>query len=273
MLQLENVSVCAGNKTLIRNINLSVKAGEFVAIIGPNGAGKSTLLKALAGSDNVSGKARINRKPYSDLNAEQLATQRSVLPQSDNLTAALPVAEVIKLGLLPVASKLSQIQQHRWVKDVSDELVLHDFLARNYQTLSGGERARVRFARLSLQLRCREALGPSPVITPRFALLDEPLAALDLKYQRQMIDSMHSLVDEQTAVVAVIHDLNWLSGHVDRVLVMVAGELVADGSPDEVLINPNLSHWYGTPLSIHRSEASDESDTDFGYQTRIAIHA
>lgn len=269
MLELKDVSVTVGKQVLIRDVSVSIQAGEFVAIIGPNGAGKSTLLKAMAGSGNIDGVARINQRLHANLSAAELATQRSVLPQSDSLTAALSVREVIKLGVLPVASKLSQIQQFRWVAEVSENLSLNGFLDRNYQTLSGGERARVRFARLSLQLRCREALAPSLSPTTRYALLDEPLAALDLKYQRQMIDSMSSLVDEQTAVVAVIHDLNWLSGHVDRVLVMVSGELVADGRPEDVLTNPNLSEWYGTPLSIQRSTATTGAD----YQTRLSVHA
>jgi iron complex transport system ATP-binding protein len=269
MLELKQVSVSAFSQTLIRNINLSVKAGEFVAIIGPNGAGKSTLLKAMAGSGNIRGGAKINGHPHASLSASQLAMHRSVLSQSDNLTAALPVGEVIKLGLLPVASKLSQIEQLRWVDEVADQLSLDHFLHRNYQTLSGGERARVRFARLSLQLRCRDALSPSYRKATRYALLDEPLAALDLKYQRQMIDCMHSLVNEYTAVVAVIHDLNWLSGHIGRVLVVVNGALVADGPPDDVLTNPNLSLWYDTPLSIQHSANLDGASS----QPRIAIHA
>lgn len=269
MLELHQVSVRVGTQSLIRDVNLRIRAGEFVAIIGPNGAGKSTLLKAMAGDRHTSGKARVNGQHYTELGAAELATRRAVLSQNDNLNAALPVSEVIKLGLLPVASKLSQIQQRRWVNEVAQQLTLSEFLTRNYQTLSGGERARVRFARLALQLRCREALSPSLPKTPRYALLDEPLAALDLKYQRQMIDSMHALVDEQTAVVAVIHDLNWLAGHVDRVLVMVGGELVADGTPEQVLVNPNLSQWYGTPLNIQAAYPDKPSNC----RTRLAIYA
>lgn len=269
VLSLKQVSVSVATSKLIQDVTVSIKPAEFVAIIGPNGAGKSTLLKAMAGSPVTAGRASINGVSYQNLNLKQIATRRSVLPQTDNLTAALAVSEVIKLGLLPVEAVLPQATQNQWVAEIAEKLALETFLNRNYQTLSGGERARVRFARLSLQLRCSEVLPASDAAKAQYALLDEPLAALDLKYQRQMIDRMRELATAGTAVIAVIHDLNWLVGYVDRVLVMEAGRLVADGSPLDVLKNPALSEWYGTPLRIQAAATDDNLDQ----QPRMAVYA
>lgn len=268
MIHLNQATVVRGQKTLLKSLSLAVEPNQFVAIIGPNGAGKSTLLKALSGSSLSSGQVHINGQACDELSAKELARQRAVLPQFDGLSAPLSVAETIEFGLLPFKALLSRAQQQQCIKQAIAAGQLATLLDRNYQNLSGGERARVRFTRLCTQLYAAR-LDPDFGSHPSFAFLDEPLAALDLRYQRLLMDAMRDLVNPKVGVVAVIHDLNWLVGHVDQVWVMVNGCLVANDRPEAILTNENLSRWFNTPLSVNAySQPYNGAE-----QPRVAVHA
>lgn len=272
MIQLDKITVTKSGKQLIKPLSLALEPGQFVAIIGPNGAGKTSLLKTLAGERVTTGGINFNRADLRDLSHNQLARQRAVLPQHDGLNAPLTVLEVLELGLLPFKSVLTKSALQTSLDKAVAAGQLAEFARRNYLSLSGGERARVRFGRLCAQLHAARQ-DPEYGAGSHYALLDEPLAALDLRYQRLLMDAMRDLVDSNTGVIAVIHDLNWLVGHVDRVCVMVNGCLVADDAPEAVLHSPQLSHWFSTTLSVSSYQQASSGSDSSEQNLRVAVHA
>ena len=148
-LEVQNATVTIGNKTLLNDVSLSVKAGEVLTVLGPNGAGKSTLMKIACGERSLSsGSVRLNGRDDWDL--RQQALMLGVLPQSSSLSFPFTVQEVVLLGRTPCSSDRSEnlaVVEQALIK--VDALHLRD---RQYTTLSGGERQRVHMARVLAQI-------------------------------------------------------------------------------------------------------------------------
>ncbi|MWV28371.1 ABC transporter ATP-binding protein [Aurantiacibacter rhizosphaerae] len=199
-------------------ITTALQQGEIIAICGPNGAGKSTLLAALAGLLDVdAGEVLLDRDPLSALPPRKRAQAIGYLPQSGEVAWDVSVASLAALGRLPhgdagkfaIASALA-------ATDMSD------FAARPVSTLSGGEKARALLARVLAG-------------TPRWILADEPLAALDLSHQLNLLKVLRAQARQGAGVVLVVHDLAVAMNHADRVLVLDKGRLAADGKPEDTL--------------------------------------
>lgn len=208
--------------------------------MGPNGAGKSTLLGALAGDLGASaGEVLIDGRPPAAWSPGELALRRAVLPQSAALS--FPVEEVIRMGRAPWAGVCTDGGED------DDEVVaaamtateVAPFAARPYAALSGGERARVALARVLAQR--------APVL-----LLDEPTAALDLRHQELVLRLCRERAGAGDAVVVVLHDLGLAAAYADRVAVLHAGAVAAEGAPAEVFGEELLSRVYRQPVEVFR---------------------
>jgi ABC-type sulfate/molybdate transport systems ATPase subunit len=211
LLQATGLRVRRGRDEVVRGVDLMVAEGEVVAVLGPNGAGKSTLLDALGGILAPSaGDVRRHGRVATVMQAPGMA-RRSVLA---NVELALAWWGVPRRDRRPRAREaLAQMRA--------------DHLAdRPATTLSGGERRRVHLARAV-------AIGPDVL------LLDEPFAGLDPATHAQLCDDTSSaLRSASRAAVVVLHDRAEAWALADRVVVLVAGVVVADGAPDEVIDNP-----------------------------------
>jgi iron complex transport system ATP-binding protein len=233
-LVARGVSVVRGGIRLLDGVDVSVTAGEFVAVLGPNGAGKSTLLGALAGDFSLSsGSVTINDKEISTLAPRDLARLRAVLPQQIVISFPFTVREVVAMGRNP------------WLNERDDERIdaamrrlnVESMRGRTYQTLSVGEQARVSMARVLAQ--------DTPIL-----LLDEPTAVLDIGQQERFLAVARSLVDEGRGVIAVLHDLNVAMRFATRVVVLHEGRCVASGDPREVLTPSLLSNVYHQKIRV-----------------------
>jgi len=233
-LVARGVSVVRGGIRLLDGVDVSVTAGEFVAVLGPNGAGKSTLLGALAGDFSLSsGSVTINDKEISTLAPRDLARLRAVLPQQIVISFPFTVREVVAMGRNP------------WLDERDDERIdaamrrlnVESMRGRTYQTLSVGEQARVSMARVLAQ--------DTPIL-----LLDEPTAVLDIGQQERFLAVARSLVDEGRGVIAVLHDLNVAMRFATRVVVLHEGRCVASGDPREVLTPSLLSNVYHQKIRV-----------------------
>jgi len=233
-LVARGVSVVRGGIRLLDGVDVSVTAGEFVAVLGPNGAGKSTLLGALAGDFPLSsGSVAINDKEISALAPRDLARLRAVLPQQIVISFPFTVREVVAMGRNP------------WLDERDDERIdaamrrlnVESMRGRTYQTLSVGEQARVSMARVLAQ--------DTPIL-----LLDEPTAVLDIGQQERFLAVARSLVDEGRGVIAVLHDLNVAMRFATRVVVLHEGRCVASGDPREVLTPSLLSNVYHQKIRV-----------------------
>ncbi|MFE5537057.1 heme ABC transporter ATP-binding protein [Streptomyces sp. NPDC056492] len=227
-----------GEREVLAGIDLTVRAGEVLALVGPNGAGKSTLLAALSGDlPAAGGLVRIDGRPVGDWAAPDLALRRSVLPQSAEMSFPFPVGEVVRMGRAPWAGTERADADEEAVAAAMAATEVAGFAARPFSALSGGERARVALARVLAQR--------APLL-----LLDEPTAALDLRHQELVLRICRERAAAGDAVVVVLHDLGLAAAYADRAAVLHDGRIAVDGPPAGVFEGPLLSRVYRQPVEV-----------------------
>ncbi len=226
LLSLNGLHVRRGPRQVIAGVDLSVRAGELVALLGANGAGKTSLMRAALGLIAHEGHASLAALP-----AGARARACAWLPQDRQIAWEMPVAEVVRLGRLPHGDGAAPAGQAA-VSAALSRMGLADFAARPATALSGGEQARVLMARALAQA--------APLI-----LADEPTAGLDPAAQ---IAAMEVLADHARAggaALVSLHDLGLAARHASRVVVLHAGRVLADGPPSAVLTAPVLATAFG----------------------------
>lgn len=227
--------------------NLSVAAGERIAILGPSGAGKSTLLRLLAGEASHVGQAHFEARPLAHWPKRELARRRAVLPQSHAVAFGLPVELVVSLGRMAHESdNPCDHQQASIVMQALEAARAGHLVGRRFDTLSGGEQARVQLARALAQLW--DARGG-------LLLADEPLAALDPGLQFELLDALSDFVRARGhALVAVLHDMNQALAGFERLWLIQDGRLVADLPAGRAALAP-LERLFG--IGLHCIEGDD----------------
>jgi iron complex transport system ATP-binding protein len=242
LLQAEAIEVRAGEKSLIRDITLTLAPGEFLAVIGPNGAGKSTLLGALAGDRLLAhGRVLLDSHPIEKWRKRSLAHRRAVLPQHSNVAFDFTGRQIARLGLLAHRGWLSESRKQAIVEHALAETEALGFADRSYTVLSGGERQRVQLARVLAQCDADPSAKP-------FLLLDEPIAGLDLAHQHVALASARRRARRGAGVLAVLHDLTMAAQYADRVAILDGGDLAALGPVESVLEPDILSRIFATPI-------------------------
>lgn len=226
-------------RALLHGVDLEVRPGEVHALLGPNGSGKSTLLRLLAGELQPSaGDLHLNGRPLQTWSALEQAQQRAVLSQNHALDFPFTATEVVALGRLAAAHEAGTVARDiiRQALRLTDAEVFADHL---YPTLSGGERARVQLARVLVQVWESAPLGP------RYLLLDEPTAHLDLKHQHHCLRVIRERAKQGLGALVVLHDPNLALHYADRVTLLQQGRVTASGAPIEVLTPETIQQVYG----------------------------
>ncbi|OLF13026.1 iron-dicitrate transporter ATP-binding subunit [Actinophytocola xinjiangensis] len=247
------VDIAYGNDVVVHAASLSFDAGTVTALIGPNGSGKSTLLRAVArlhppksGSVTFADGTELRL-----LGSRDLARRIAMLSQNRTAPGGLSVAELVEFGRHP--------HRTRWggrdpdgpaaVTRALELTGLTELADRPVQALSGGQVQRVWLASCLAQ---RTGL----------LLLDEPTNHLDLRYQVEILDVVRHLADsEDVGIGLVLHDLDQAAAVADRVLLLEAGRVTADGPPADVLTAENLSRAYGIRVDVHRDPADGRIHT------------
>lgn len=238
MLSVENLHYTVGNSELVHGITFEAKEGEVFVIVGANGAGKSTLLKLLSGDLKPTlGTVRLAQKPLDEYRTRQLALKRAVMQQQARINFDFTVFEVALLGRHPHIRSGETYKDHRIVEEKLEKTETQHLIDRLYATLSGGEQARVTFARVLAQ--------ETPIL-----LLDEPTNALDLRHQQLAMQIARNLADAGGIVVAILHDLNLAAMYADRIGMMRDGELWATGTPHDVLTAENIHAVFNLPVHV-----------------------
>ncbi|WP_320779144.1 heme ABC transporter ATP-binding protein [Streptomyces sp. CRN 30] len=238
LARAEDVRVLLGGRPVLDGVDVTVRAGEVLALVGPNGAGKSTLLGALAADLPVTGGViRVHGRPATDWSAAELALRRAVLPQSASLSFPFAVEEVVRMGRAPYAGTPLEDEDDPVVAEAMARTEVSGFAGRPFAALSGGERARVALARVLAQR--------APLL-----LLDEPTAALDLRHQELVLRLCRERALAGDAVVVVLHDLGLAAAYADRVAVLRSGRVAADGPPRRVFSDALLSEVYDQPVEV-----------------------
>lgn len=236
MIEVRNVSLSIGSKTLLDKVSVTCQPGTVTALVGPNGAGKSTLLSVIAGDHSPDqGEVLLNKRSVADLSIRDLAQLRSVFPQGSAVRFGYQVHEIVSMGRafrdLPTSDDDAAIDAAMAQAEISH------LAWRDAQTLSGGEQARSTFARVLVQ-EC-------PVV-----LLDEPTAALDLRHQERVLAGAVALARQGATVLAVLHDLNLAAAHADRIVLMRNTAVAAEGTPWEVLTEERIGTVYRQDVCV-----------------------
>ena len=236
MISVSGLSVSLTGRRVVGDVSFAVAPGEFVALVGPNGAGKSTVLKALAGVlPAETGTIELDGVPASTFNVLERARRLAWLPQSRPVAWNLRVEDVVALGRFaqsPDAYDRLSPDARAAVDAALAKADAAHLSGRPFQTLSGGEQARVHLARL--------LASTAPCL-----LLDEPCAALDVVHQLALMETLAAEAGAGRSVVVVLHDLELAARYCPRVIVMDTGRVVADGAPAEALSAANLGHVFG----------------------------
>lgn len=236
----------------VAGVSLTLDSGEWLNLAGPNGCGKSTLLHALAqviaptaGSIRMAG---LELRPGPALGFAAMRRRRDIartvalMPQLPVIPEGMSVREYVHLGRHP---HLGAFAAHDYTvtDDCLADLQLTGYAQRPVTGLSGGERQRVTLARALAQ-------------QPRILLLDEPTSALDIGHAQEVLE----LVDEVRSrkgltVIAAMHDLSLAAQFGDRMALMNAGRIVAQGAPEAILTAERLAEVYGARVDVlHRAD-------------------
>jgi len=245
MIEVEDLTVKLGRRTILSDVSFSARPGELTAIVGPNGSGKTTLLRAVCGEIASSGTIRINGRDMRAQKPWELAEARGVLPQKTALSFPFTVREIVRLGLAGGWSRLSRAEAERLPEEALRRVDLAGFAGRFYQELSGGEQQRVQLARVLCQVW-------TPVLdgAPRWLFLDEPVSSLDIRHQLGIMQLAADFARDGGGVVTVLHDLNLAAMYADKIVMMRGGEARAAGKPPEVLTDELLAEVFQCRLSV-----------------------
>ena len=246
-IKSESMSLEIDGGEIINDINIEVFPGKVLALIGPNGAGKSTILKILSGDIKpTSGVVKYNDINISNIPFVDRAHIRGVMSQSQTIAFDFSVLEIIEMGWLHSDHDYYTSFYPDVLKQIIEDCELQHLADKKFNTLSGGEQKRVHFARVLLQLWI-----PAGDIHPRFMLLDEPLANLDIYHELKMLEIIKKYLSKNIGVLLILHDLNTASKFADNIVLMKNGTIVKNGSTVEVLTESILSETYETKIKVN----------------------
>jgi iron complex transport system ATP-binding protein len=241
LFALERAGMRYNGTEVLRDVTLEFAGSELVAIVGPNGAGKSTLLGVMAGlRPEHSGRCLYRGTEVARVERRAFARRVAFMPQSLSVQFPFTAEQVVLMGRTPHCHGLFESPED-W-SEVERAMAITDTLAfrqRDFRSLSGGERQLVTLA--SALAQCPETL-----------LLDEPTTFLDLKHQVAIYSLLRDQARKGLLAVAVTHDLNLAATFADRIVVLNAGRVVADGAPAAVLAPELIREVFGVASQLHR---------------------
>ncbi|GEN46122.1 ABC transporter ATP-binding protein [Alkalibacillus haloalkaliphilus] len=248
MITIENVSKQVENKWLLNDVSFKVDEGACIGLIGPNGAGKSTLMKLLSGLEEpTSGTVKVLGKEAGKWSVKKLAQKVSVLTQDGLSPYPMTVYDAVLMGRYPHLSFFQRegTEDYKRVENVLSMTGLDSFRNQMLDTLSGGERQRVAIAKAMVQ-------------EPEVLLLDEPTSYLDIGYQVNVLNLVKEWQNrDQLTVLMVLHDLNLAAQYCDQLVLMNNGEVIKQGTSEEIIEADTLQTVYQTKPEIIRHPKSN----------------
>ena len=237
-LKVSELNYCVDGVQLLKRIGMEVRDGEFVGLIGPNGCGKSTLLKHIYRVYRPRRNAvLLDGNDVLSFSSKGLARQMSVMAQENSMEFDFRVSEMVLFGRYSHHKLLegNSATDRRLCSDCLKEVGLEGYEERSFQSLSGGEKQRVLLARTLMQ--------QSPLI-----VLDEPMNHLDVSHQYRIMDVLRR---RNATVFSSIHDLNLAALYCDRLILMLGGEIVATGTPEELITPQYIRQCFGIEALVN----------------------
>ena len=245
-MEIDGLSVAPHGREILRVDRLRVPAGQTLVVIGPNGAGKSTLLNACLGFVRpAAGSVAVLGRKITRLAGAALCRLRrriGYVPQRLAHGGVMPltVREVVAIGRTGLRGLLRPLRPEDWaaVDEWIERLGLAGLARRSYADLSGGE-----------QRKC--LIAKAMVKRPDLLMLDEPTANLDLYWRERIVEVMNELAGRaRLTVVLVSHEPQVLPAAAERLLLLEAGRVAADGPPRAVLTPERVGELYGPGLAV-----------------------
>lgn len=241
MLKLENILVAHGSREVLKIDHLEIPSNSFIAILGHNGSGKSTLMNIMARHlEPQLGVVLLRGYNLISYCQRDFAKVVAYLPQFLPSAPGLTVRELVKLGRYPYRGLIGRWRKEDYAAiEVSMiNMDVNHYADRLVDTLSGGERQRAWIAMLLAQ--------EAPLI-----LLDEPIAALDLTHQYQLMTKLKELNKYSgRSIVAIVHDLNLAARFADRIIILKGGRVHFDGAPEGLFSERFLTDLYGMGIQL-----------------------
>ncbi|GAA2086895.1 ABC transporter ATP-binding protein [Actinomadura alba] len=237
VLSLRDVSVEIAGRTLIDRLRLEVETGQVVGLVGPNGSGKSTALRCVYRAlCPTSGAVLFDGTDLASLKLRDSAQVIAALTQDSHTDLDFTVEELVALGRAPHirGNRPLNGREQDLCREAMRRLDIDHLADRSVLTLSGGERQRVLIARALVQ-------------QPRVLVFDEPTNHLDVRHQIELLSYLRG---SQLTVLVALHDLNLAAAVCNRIAVLSAGSLVADGTPAEVLTPELVRRVFGVDVTI-----------------------
>lgn len=241
ILEVKKLQAGYAGHTVFRDIDARIKKNKITTIIGPNGCGKSTLLKTMGRIINPQkGEVLFDGRPLTDMDTMEIAKRLALLSQNPTAPAGLTAEELVRFGRFPhrMSGKDQMIRDKeaiRWAMEITKTT---DFREREISKLSGGERQRIWLAMVLAQ--------ETEVI-----LLDEPTTYLDMVHQLEVLKIIQQLnLERQCSIVMVLHDINHAARFSHEIIAMKQGEIIASGSPVEVISTEVLRRVFNVEAKV-----------------------
>ena len=244
LLSVDGVECRYGSVTILENVSLSVKEGDFVGILGPNGSGKTTLLKSISRTLKPhKGTILLDKTDIYSMKSVDLAKHMAVVPQESNIGFSFTALDIVLMGRNPHMNRFQMESEKDMaiVRKAMNRTNTWHFADRPINELSGGEKQRVVIARALSQ-------------EPKVLLLDEPLTHLDMINQLEIMDLVKELcTKERLIVLMVIHDLNLAARYCNSALLLKDRKVFAVGTLDEVLTTKNIKSVFLVDALVKKS--------------------
>lgn len=244
LFEVENLTVKARQRTLLDVPKLTLPTNKLVALIGANGAGKSTLLHALLGQImmvNLTGKMSCLGKSVDDMVRQG---KIAWVGQHEQFELPLTVLDYALLGVVPQLLWYQKPSENdiQLAKDFLGQFDLLHLIDKRINSLSGGEKQRLAIVRALMQ-------------NTDVLLLDEPSNHLDIKHERLLFSYLRHLVDDkQKSIVVVLHSLTNAHRFADEIIAVHQGQILAQGTPDDVMTDTNLQTLYDAKVARHETD-------------------
>ncbi|MGH2304651.1 ABC transporter ATP-binding protein [Campylobacter taeniopygiae] len=234
-----NVNFKNQNQYIIYPTNLCFKNDKIYALMGHNGSGKSTLLKILARQlKPSSGKVYFNDEDIAKFSSKKIAQKIAYLPQHLPNLGYLSVKELVKMGRYSYEKLFFKNQDEGLIEEVMRLTNTLNLSNREIHTLSGGEKTRAFLAMLLAQ-------------KSEFLFLDEPLAALDIVYQFELMELISKLNKEfKVGIVLILHDINLAALYCDEIIALKEGKVIFNASKQEFMQEEKIKDIFNIDANI-----------------------
>lgn len=247
-IELKNLSIGYGNKSVLQDVNAKINKGEIVGIIGCNGAGKSTLLKTIRGLlPKQSGEILYFGRKLESFSEKELAREVAYLQQNVEVGFGYTGKDIVLAGRYPYMKwwKGESISDEELALKCMEYTGTKELAERPVNEVSGGQKQRILLAKVLAQ--------QTPIL-----FLDEPTTGLDMVYQEEIFRFSQALAEMGKTILMVVHELNLAAKYCSRIILLGEGTVIADGRPDNVFTEKILSKAYNAPVRVIRSHNTNE---------------